>query len=94
MWRVERELRGMGKAFRSDAAAGVLAAGIAELVQRADTRAPERVKCPVDGCNVQYTVYNYIFSDVERNLETLLYGLRIHHPEHPHMFTLNEPHAE
>jgi hypothetical protein len=81
----------MGKAFRSDAAAGVLAPGVAQLRRRNDLLEPEQVTCPVDGCKVQYIVYNYIFSDRDRNVETLLYGLRIHHPDHPHLFTLNEP---
>jgi hypothetical protein len=85
----------MGRAFRSDAANGVLAPAIAELTQhRRDLVEPEYVTCPVEGCDVRYVVYNYVFSDRRSNLEALQYGLRIHHPEHPAAFRLNEPVAE
>lgn len=84
----------MGKAFREDAANGVLAAAITELMKRGDVQKPEYVTCPEKGCDVRYVLYNYVFSDAESNRKTLLYGLRIHHHDHPAMFTLNEPIAE
>jgi hypothetical protein len=82
----------MGRAFRSDLVESAqIAPEIATLEQRVDILEPETVNCPVDGCNVQYEMYNYMFSDREANLNVLRYGLRIHHPEHPAKFVLNEP---
>lgn len=85
----------MGRAFRSDlTGTAQIAAEIAALEQRDDILEPETVNCPVEGCNVQYAVYNYMFSDHESNLSSLMYGLRIHHPQHPGKFVLNEPMAQ
>ncbi len=82
----------MGKAFRSDSV-GVqaIAAEITALEGRIDALPAEIVQCPIEGCLVQYSVYNYLFSDRQANIDCLLYGLKIHHPNHPVRFVLNEP---
>ena len=85
----------MGKAFRADAlTTAPIANEIAALNNRVDIVAPTSVHCPITGCAVQYVLYNYAFSDVEENLASLMYGLRIHHPNHPLRFVLNEPSAQ
>lgn len=84
----------MGKAYRTDAVeAPPLAAEIETLLRRDDILPPEAINCPANGCNVTYQLYNYMFSDRRANRETLLYGLRVHHPHHPARFVLNEPRA-
>ena len=85
----------MGKAFRSDSIGSPqIAAEIAALEQREDALAPETVRCPVGECGVTYAMYNYLFSDRDANLESLLYGLKIIHPNHPVRAVLNEPRME
>ena len=86
----------MGRAFRADVLeTPQIANEIAALEAREDIRPSETVNCPIDGCTVQYLVYNYMFSDIEGNLRTLMYGLRIHHPDHQQQkFVLNEPNAQ
>ena len=85
----------MGRAFRADVLeAPQIAQEIGALEHRIDIVPPETINCPVQGCAVQYVLYNYLFSDRARNLETLFYGLRIHHPNHPAHFILNEPRTE
>jgi hypothetical protein len=85
----------MGKAFRSDSVGSPeIAAEITALEQREDALRPETVRCPVEECAVTYSMYNYLLSDREANLESLLYGLRIEHPNHPMRVVLNEPRAE
>ena len=86
----------MGRAFKSDMLEIAPIAGeIAALGQRADIMAAETVTCPIDGCHVTYHMYNYLFSDARANRDALLYGLRIHHPNHEHArFVLNEPRTE
>ena len=81
----------MGKAFRSDSV-GLpdIAAEIARLRERADALPADTIKCPIEGCEVRYSMYNYLFSDRDANLNCLLYGLKIHHPTHPVRFVLNE----
>lgn len=65
---------------------------IDELVVRDDVLEGQRVRCPVEGCPVEYVLYNYLFSDCDSNLEVLLYGLRIEHPNHnPIRYRINEP---
>ena len=84
----------MGRAFRSDSlGTPEIAAQITAIEQRDDALEPETIPCPVAGCAVTYSMYNYLFSDREANLESLWYGLRIRHPNHPAYFVLNEPHA-
>jgi hypothetical protein len=61
---------------------------------RDDALEPETVRCPVGECPVTYAVYNYLFSDREANLASLMYGLKIHHPNHPVRAVLNEPRME
>jgi len=85
----------MGKAFRSDSVGSPqIAAEIAALEQREDALDPETVRCPVGECAVTYAMYNYLFSDREANLQSLLYGLKITHPNHPVRAVLNEPRME
>jgi hypothetical protein len=83
----------MGRAFKADMLGIAPIAGeIATLGQRVDIMPAETVTCPVEGCRVTYQMYNYLFSDALANRESLLYGLRIHHPNHEHArFVLNEP---
>ncbi len=86
----------MGRAFKSDVhAAPQIAEEIVALRQHVDILEPETVNCPVEGCRVTYQMYNYMFSDANANRETLLYGLRIHHPDHNQpSFILNEPRVD
>jgi hypothetical protein len=85
----------LGKAFRSDSIGSAeIAAEIAAIEQRDDALEPETVRCPVGECPVTYAVYNYLFSDREANLASLMYGLKIHHPNHPVRAVLNEPRME
>lgn len=85
----------MGRAFKSDVLqAEAIAQEINALEQRADIMPHQIINCPVEGCNVTYQMYNYMFSDREANLSCLLYGLRVHHPHHPARFVLNEPRSD
>jgi hypothetical protein len=82
----------MGRAFKSDVLeAPQIAEEITALRRRVDIMDPQEVTCPVEGCRITYQLYNYMFSDRRTNHESLLYGLRIHHPHHPARFVLNEP---
>lgn len=85
----------MSKAFRSDSVGSpAIAAEITALEQRDDALEPETVRCPVGECPVTYAMYNYLFSDREANLQSLMYGLKISHPNHPVRAVLNEPRME
>jgi hypothetical protein len=86
----------MGRAFNSDILdTAPIAEEIAVLRRRVDILEPETVACPIEGCRATYQMYNFMFSDAAANRETLLYGLRIHHPNHEHArFLLNEPSAQ
>lgn len=85
----------MGKAFRSDSVGtSAIAAEITAIEQPDDALDPETVRCPVGECAVTYAMYNYPFSDRESNLQSLLYGLKINHPNHPVRAVLNEPRME
>jgi len=68
---------------------------IQRMQARLDAVEPVVVRCPIEGCAVEYVLLNYLFSDVARNMDTLLYGLRIGHPEHREpRFIVNEPRPE
>jgi hypothetical protein len=68
---------------------------IEELEQREDYVGSVLVRCPVEGCSVEYQFYNFLFSDAEENENALLYTLHAHHPEHTQgKIVVNEPNSD
>lgn len=53
-----------------------------EIRQRRNTLKPERVPCPIAGCEVTYEMYGDRPSNPEGNVTTLQERLKREHPDH------------
>ena len=71
----------MPKAYRTDVVVGKQKfQGEIGLLQNAHK--PERVKCPLAGCECTYEIYGTLPSNRERNIATLQERLKREHPGH------------
>jgi hypothetical protein len=70
----------MAKAYRTDAVSKEKFQ--AEIRQRKNVLKPERVQCPLAGCECTYEMYGNISSNRAGNVATLQDRLKREHPNH------------
>jgi hypothetical protein len=70
----------MARAYRTDVVTKQKFQGVIRQLKSAVK--PERVQCPLAGCECSYEMYGYMPSDCESNVATLQERLKGEHPDH------------
>jgi len=70
----------MAKAYRTDVVSKEKFQ--AEIRQRKNVLKPERVQCPLPGCECSYEMYGHMSSNRAGNIATLQDRLKREHPDH------------
>jgi hypothetical protein len=70
----------MARAYRTDVVGKPNFEGVIRQLRKASK--PERVRCPLAGCECTYEMYGYTPSDRESNVATLQERLKGEHPTH------------
>jgi hypothetical protein len=76
LWQAEQ----MAKAYRTDVVSKKKFQE--EIGQRRNVLKPERVRCPLAGCECTYEMYGYTSSNREGNVAILQERLKREHPDH------------